>query len=122
VKRLSRNQIEEELLLEDEMATIHPPANGVSYNREEAAANTWNGPKRLEISEEQRNKQLNDIRVKAPQNPESYSAKAARAREDQQARQNAHNDKLRQELDAATAAKGAPLTFAERLVILTSPQ
>jgi hypothetical protein len=99
------------------MSTIHPPANGVGYNREEAAANTWNGPKRLELSEEQRNKQLADIRAASPQNPESYSAKAARARAEREARQQTHNDKLREALAAAERAKGRPLTFAERQLV-----
>ena len=98
------------------MATIHPPANGVSYNSEEAAANTWNGPKRLELSEEERNKQLAEIRAKAPQNPESCSAKAARARAEKEAREKPTEDALR----AATVAKGKPLTFDERAAVLAS--
>jgi hypothetical protein len=99
------------------MSTIHPPANGISYNREEQAANTWSGPKRLELSDEERNKQLADIRARSPQNPESYSAKAARARAEQTARQQAHNDKLREALAGAERAKVRPLTFAERQLV-----
>jgi hypothetical protein len=116
MQRLSRNQILEEIE-ETDMATIHPPANGVSFNREEAGANTWNGPTRQDISEEERNKQLADIRAAAPQNPESYSAKAAQARSGLEARLQAHNDRHREELAAAEKAKGSPLTFEERLLL-----
>jgi hypothetical protein len=102
------------------MSTIHAPANGVSFNREEKAANTW--PDVKQKFEPLTNKQLADIRGKAPHNPESYSAKAARARAEQTARQQAHNDKLREALAAAERAKGRPLTFAERQLVLASFQ
>jgi hypothetical protein len=102
------------------MSTIHPPANGVSYNREEKAANTW--PDVKQKFEPLTNKQLADLRAEAPQNPESYSAKAARARAEQTAHQQAHNDKLREAITAAERAKGRPLTFAERQLVLASFQ
>jgi hypothetical protein len=113
VKFLRTDEIEE-----NSMSTIHPPANGVGYNHEEAAANTWNGPKRLERSEEQRNKQIADIRAASPQNPESYSAKAARARAEREAREKPVVDALRE----ATIAKGKPLTLEERQLVLASFQ
>lgn len=68
------------------MATIHPPANGVSYNREEQAANTW--PK-FKQAAPLTNEQLADLRAKAPQNPNSHSARAAKAAAERSARRDA---------------------------------
>ena len=98
------------------MSTIHPPANGVSYNREEKAANTW--PDVKQKFDPLTNKQLADLRAEAPQNPESYSAKAARARAEKEAREKPVLDALR----AATVAKGKPLTLEERQLVLASLQ
>ncbi len=84
MSRLSRNEIFE--AEENAMATIHPPANGVSYNSEEQAANTWNGPKRTELTPEQLVARDAELRAKAPQNPNSYSARAAAAAAERAAR------------------------------------
>jgi hypothetical protein len=95
-RRLSRNEIEREIE-ETDMSTIHPPANGVSYNREEFHANTWpenKRPKPLTPA------QLAELREKAPKNPNAYNAKAAANIAERQARQNAHDDKRRAELAA----------------------
>jgi hypothetical protein len=113
VKFLRTDEIEE-----NSMSTIHPLAGAVP-TREEAAANTWPVFKQQPAPT---NEQLADIRARSPQNPESYSAKAARARAEQTARQQAHNDKLREALAAAERAKGRPLTFAERQLVLASFQ
>jgi hypothetical protein len=117
MRALSRNEIEA-ALLEDEMATIFPPANGVSYNREEQLANT--DPVYPPREAPYTPTQLDELRAKAAQNPHSHNAQAAVVIAERQARQKAHDDKLRAKLDAATAAKGAPLTFEERQVILRS--
>jgi hypothetical protein len=95
MRALSKDEIEKELL-EEEMSTIHPPANGVSYNREELAANTWSGPSsaRHPLTPAQ----LAELREKAPKNPSAYNAKAAADIAERQARQNAHDDKRRAEL------------------------
>jgi nucleoid-associated protein YgaU len=50
----------------------------------------------------------------------SYGAQAARARAPQEAVRKAHEDKVREELDAAQEAKGAPLTFDERQFVMRS--
>jgi len=97
------------------MATIHPPANGIGYNSEEAVANTW--PK-FKQAAPLTNEQLADIRAKAPQDPESYSAAAARARAEREEREKPSLDALR----AASKAKGRPLTGAERAQVLASVQ
>jgi hypothetical protein len=99
MSRLRRNEIEKELL-EEEMATIHPPANGVSYNREEQAANTHISFRRTELKAEQMIARDAELRASAPTNPNSYNAKAAADIAERQARQKAHDDKLRAELAA----------------------
>jgi hypothetical protein len=117
MRALSRNEIEA-ALLEDEMATIFPPANGVSYNREEQLANTdpVYPPREAPLTPAQ----LDELRAKAPaQNPESHNATAAVIIAERQARQKAHDDKLRKAIADAEAAKGSPLTFQERQRIVT---
>lgn len=67
------------------MATIHPPANGVSFNREEAAANTWLSRK---LPDPLTNEQLADIRAKAQARPQhnTHSAEHAQAIDERAAR------------------------------------
>jgi hypothetical protein len=115
-RRLSKDEIFREE--DNAMATIHPPANGVSFNREEAAANTWNGPKRTELTADQFIARDNALRAKAPQNPDSHNARAAIDAADRQARQKAHDDKQRAALAAAEAAKGSRLTLVESREVL----
>jgi hypothetical protein len=96
------------------MATIHPPANGHSYNAEELAANTWSGPKRGDALTPA---QLDELRAKA-QPTDSHNARAAVDIEDRQARQKAVDDTTRATLAAAEAAKGSALSREERNAIL----
>jgi hypothetical protein len=103
MSRLSRNEIEKELL-EEEMATIHPPANGVSYNREEQAANTHISFRRTELTAEQMIARDAELRANAPKDPDSFNAKAAADIADRQERQKAHDDKVRAELASADKA------------------
>jgi hypothetical protein len=100
------------------MATTHPPANGVSYNSEEAAANTWPQQKRTELTADQFIARDKELRAKAPHNPGTHNAKAAIDIADRQARQKAHDDKLRALLSTAEAKKGSPLTLVERQEVL----
>jgi len=100
------------------MSTIHPPANGVSFNREEAAANTWTGPKRTELTTDQFIARDDELRARAPKNLDTHNARAAADIADRQARQSAHDDKLREALSAAEAKKGSPLSFVERQEVL----
>jgi hypothetical protein len=78
------------------MSTIHPPANGHSYNAEELAANTWSGPKRGDALTPA---QLDELRAKA-QPTNSHNAKAAVDIADRQARQKVQDDKRRAEIAA----------------------
>jgi hypothetical protein len=102
------------------MATIYEPIRpDGKLTREEALANTdpVYPPREAPLTPAQ----LDELRAKAPaQNPESHNATAAVIIAERQARQKAHDDKLRAKLNAAHAAKGAPLSFEERQVILRS--
>ena len=67
--------------------TIHPLAVPGRPTREESAANTHISFRRAELTPEQLVTRDAELRAKAPQNPESYSARAAKAREERAARQ-----------------------------------
>ena len=115
MRALSRNEIEA-ALLEDDM-TIYPLVVPGHPSREERLANTdpVYPPRQAPLTPAQ----LDELRAKAPaQNPESHNATAAVIIAERQARQKAHDDKLRAKLDAATAAKGAPLSFEERQSVI----
>jgi hypothetical protein len=114
--RLSRNEIEA-ALLEDDM-TIYPLVVPGHPSREERLANTdpVYPPREAPLTPAQ----LDELRAKAPaQNPESHNATAAVIIAERQARQKAHDDKLRKAIADAEAAKGSPLTFQERQRIVT---
>jgi hypothetical protein len=57
------------------MATIYEPTNGVNYNAEEAAANSWPAFKQ---DEPLTNAQLEEIRAKAADQPAGHFATQSR--------------------------------------------
>lgn len=76
------------------MATIHAPANGIGYNAEELAANTWPQNK---FTPELTPTQLDELRAKARPTV-SHNSRAALDIADRQARQKAQDDIKRAEI------------------------
>lgn len=82
--KLSRAEIEREI--EETDMTIHPLAVPGRPTREEAAANTYISFRRAELTPAQLVARDAELRAKAPQNPNSHSARAAKAAAERAAR------------------------------------
>jgi hypothetical protein len=129
MRRLSKDEIEEEIedtmpaLTNEQLAKLNAAAQakGSMLTDDERAVlldgkiapRLWKGVP-INITNPAPAPDVNFVRQTED---ESYTARAARARAGQEARQKAHDDKIREEFSAAEKAKGSPLSFTERAFI-----